>query len=196
MKSKFRIDLPERGPDEPDATDRQIRFIGHLFDEIEAEDFSLDIKSLGKWQASSLINRLLEIQNGEDSNKISIKETTRSSGNFSKIILIIIFILILLWLLSLFGCTPHWCNSGKTLEEATKECQECDYDASIANFKEDLLRYYSFETCMKAKGYMFIDEEFLPPDFRKANVPRQSDVSFPLIRLGIVDSNFIRIAGK
>lgn len=64
MKSKFRIELPERKPKEPDATEKQIDFIKHLLDEIKAEDFSLDIDSLGKWQASSLISKLIEIQDG------------------------------------------------------------------------------------------------------------------------------------
>jgi len=104
--------------------------------------------------------------------------------------------LLIILLLLLGGCTPHWYNSNKTLEEATKECRECDYDASMADFKADLLRYYSFEACMKAKGYLLIDEEYLPPDFQKANVIRQSRVTFPLVRLGTTDSNFIRIAGK
>lgn len=78
MKSKFQIELPERRPEETNATERQIRFIKHLLDEIDAEDFSLDIDSLGKWQASSLINRLLEVQDGEYSDKISVKEITKT----------------------------------------------------------------------------------------------------------------------
>ena len=84
-------------------------------------------------------------------------------------------------LIILGSCSPHWCNSSKTLEEAIKECEECDYDSSVADFSDDLIRYYSFETCMKAKGFIFIDEGSLPPDFRKAHVTRQSVVSFPLI---------------
>jgi len=96
-KSKFRIELSERGDDEPNATDRQIRFIGHLLDEIESEGFSYDITSLGKWQASSLINRLLEIQDGVDSHRVSIQEPAFRFSRMMKLLfwLIIIFFVIL-----------------------------------------------------------------------------------------------------
>ena len=103
MKSKYRIELPERGPNEPNATERQISYIGHLLDEIDAEDFSLDIESLGKWQASSLINRLLEIQHGEYNHRTSVKENANASyekKKRSKVIwcFILAFILWLLWM--------------------------------------------------------------------------------------------------
>ena len=103
MKSKFRIELLERKPDETDATERQIRYIGHLLDEIDAEDFSLDIESLGKWQASSLINRLVEIQHGEYNHRTSIEETAKTrykNKKRSNIVwyIILAFIVWLLWM--------------------------------------------------------------------------------------------------
>ncbi len=107
-----------------------------------------------------------------------------------------ILVLFILWLLSLTSCSPHWCNPNKTLNEAIEDCRKCDYDASIADFGSNLLRYAWFEKCMENKGYLLIDEHVLPLKFQKANVSRQSNVSFPLYRLGSTDSNFIRVAGK
>lgn len=101
MKSKFRTELPERKPDEEDITERQIGYIGHLLDEIDAEDFSLDIESLGKWQASSLINRLLEIQDGEYNHGTSVEETAKThykNKKRSKVVWYVILALII-WLL-------------------------------------------------------------------------------------------------
>lgn len=103
MKSKFQIELPERKPDETNATERQIRYIGHLLDEIDAEDFSLDIESLGKWQASSLINRILEIQAGEYNHRTSVEENAKTrykNKKRSNLVwyLILAFIICLLWI--------------------------------------------------------------------------------------------------
>jgi len=127
-KSKFRIEIPERFEDEPDATDRQIRFIGHLLDEVEAEGFSYDITSLGKWQASSLINRLLEIQGGELIDRITINDTEhKSSRSLKWLILLIILIFVLLLIIFGGGC---WYDSygydpfGNPSPEQTKLIEE------------------------------------------------------------------------
>jgi len=108
MKSKFRMELPERGPDEPDATERQLGFIRHLLEEIEAEGFSLDIESLGKWQASSLINRLLEIKDGVESDRVIVQDTVCESesvdsgyGSLFKMIILLIIILLIILLFTL-----------------------------------------------------------------------------------------------
>jgi len=80
MKSKFRIELPERGIDEPDMTESQKQYIHHLLQEIEGEQLSLDVNSFGKWQASSLIDRLQEICKGQSNQR------TTSDGANSRII--------------------------------------------------------------------------------------------------------------
>jgi 7-cyano-7-deazaguanine synthase in queuosine biosynthesis len=79
MKSKLRIELPERGPDEPDMTDSQRQYIHHLLQEIEGEQLSLDVDSFGKWQASSLIDRLQEICKGKSSERTTSEGIRRPS---------------------------------------------------------------------------------------------------------------------
>jgi len=100
MKSKFRLDLPGRGPDEPDMTESQRQYIHHLLQEIEAEDLSLDIESFGKWQASSLIDRLQDTRDGNLNDRITTEDITTSYWSTKKIIVLIILFFIILWLLS------------------------------------------------------------------------------------------------
>jgi hypothetical protein len=98
-KSKIRLEIPERGSNEPDATEKQLRFIEHLLDEIEAENLPLELDNLGKWQASSLIDCLITFRDGIESDKVIIKDHRGSSGGLLKLLfwLIVIF-LIICWL--------------------------------------------------------------------------------------------------
>jgi hypothetical protein len=59
-KRKYKIELPERKTDEPDLTLSQKQYIETLFFNLQIEDFSLDISKLGKWQACTLIEELIE----------------------------------------------------------------------------------------------------------------------------------------
>ena len=77
MSAEWNIVVPPRKDDEEDCTEKQINFIRDLFREIGPEGLpELDIKSLGKWQASSLIVQLIEIKDNrlESSSFIGIAE--------------------------------------------------------------------------------------------------------------------------
>lgn len=73
---KFRVELPERKSDEPDMTDAQRQYIRHLFDKLEVENFTLNLEQLGKWQACSLIEELIETKDIINSNRFSLNTAT------------------------------------------------------------------------------------------------------------------------
>ena len=53
----MKFDLPERGPSEESATEKQIEYIKHLAPNIKERE----VRQLGKWQASSLIDELQDV---------------------------------------------------------------------------------------------------------------------------------------
>ncbi len=83
-KRKYRIELPERKPDEPDLTLAQKQYIDTLFFNLKIEDFSLDINKLGKWQACTLIEELIETKEILSSNENCLN-TTEVKADFSEI---------------------------------------------------------------------------------------------------------------
>ena len=105
-KRHAQFELPERGPDEPDATERQIGYIKHLLYEIGAEELAIDIASLGKWQASTLISRLKTLQDGVDDSRISVKPLDNSSRSSLKVIFWIVLLLLVLLFIAIVqsGC--------------------------------------------------------------------------------------------
>ena len=54
MKKNFKFNIPDREPNEGPATQKQIDYILHLADKISEKD----VRQLGKWQASSLIDQI------------------------------------------------------------------------------------------------------------------------------------------
>ena len=72
-RATFRFEMPVRKPGEDDATDRQIAYIEQLLEEIGAEHFPVDPSSLGKWQASTVIDRLQSMRDGEIDDRISTR---------------------------------------------------------------------------------------------------------------------------
>jgi len=103
MKSQVSMRLPERGPDEPDITENQLGYIRHLLNEADADEFPIPLTSLGKWQASALIDRLQNIRDGVESDKIVIHDAQRtdnqahSSNLLITIFIVIIVLLFILW---------------------------------------------------------------------------------------------------
>ena len=81
-RRRAQFEIQERGPDEPDLTEKQRQYIEHLLNELEAENFPLsDLDNMGKWQASSLIDRLKELRDGRESNKTKVTEESGSGIN-------------------------------------------------------------------------------------------------------------------
>ena len=78
-KSRFAFELPGREDDEEDLTPKQLAFIKRLAAELELDGLGVDqIRSFGKWQASTLIERLIEIKDGKESEEI--EKIEKSSG--------------------------------------------------------------------------------------------------------------------
>ena len=64
-KVDYILDVPFITKDEPKITSKQKRFIEHLLSEIEAINIPYQtIDSFGMWQASSFIDRLIDIKDG------------------------------------------------------------------------------------------------------------------------------------
>ena len=66
--------LPERGATEGPATTKQLDYIRHLAPNIGEED----LRQLGKWQASSLIDQLKDFHDGQKHQTKSIKNAKKS----------------------------------------------------------------------------------------------------------------------
>lgn len=64
MKRKqYSIEIPQKDTNEELLTPKQKEFISHLLNEIEGVQISgTQINHLGKWQASSLIDGLIDIK--------------------------------------------------------------------------------------------------------------------------------------
>jgi len=60
--SDIKLDLPERKEDEPDLTSNQSNFIDSLLSSIEGKNLNFKNQKLGKWQASSLIDQLINLR--------------------------------------------------------------------------------------------------------------------------------------
>lgn len=78
-RAEFTITFPERKPGEPGCTEQQRQYIDHLLTEINADDLrgpALDAP--GKWQASSLIERLKEVQAGRLGDRIEVERNKAS----------------------------------------------------------------------------------------------------------------------
>jgi hypothetical protein len=62
METNVSLKVPDREPDEPDITDKQAAFIRQLLSGIGGANAGINYQSLGKWQASSLIDQLIELR--------------------------------------------------------------------------------------------------------------------------------------
>ena len=89
-----------------------------------------------------------------------------------------IIILMTCALTMLSGCAEMcWYHPTKSLEEAIKDCRECDYDADKAVAAVDSgiaagVRGSSlFNSCMQSRGYGCCKLEELPAGLRAARVP-------------------------
>ncbi len=60
MNSQIEINIPDMEEDEPSMTEKQDQFIQRLLGDIEGQDLKLKTNHLGKWQASALIDQLIE----------------------------------------------------------------------------------------------------------------------------------------
>jgi uncharacterized membrane protein YcjF (UPF0283 family) len=99
-KANFSFKVPGREDDEPDLTAKQLSFIQHLAEEISAEGLSKDrVRGLGKLQASALIDRLIEIRDGTEGEKL-IRTTSAKSNWMGYVVLAVVVLVILAWLLS------------------------------------------------------------------------------------------------
>jgi hypothetical protein len=80
-KAEFSFTIPAGGDDEPDITDKQFEFIKRLAKELDVEGLDFEqVAQFGKWQASALIDHLIEIKNGVESDKVSRKPIASGSG--------------------------------------------------------------------------------------------------------------------
>lgn len=62
MSSEFSIIVSPKKEDEPGATEKQISFATQLFDKLNIDEKVVEINSLGKWQASELIDQLIKLK--------------------------------------------------------------------------------------------------------------------------------------
>lgn len=61
-KQQTQIQIPERVEDEAPATAEQLQFIRQLVSGMSLHGFRFDYRKLGKWQASTVIDQLLELK--------------------------------------------------------------------------------------------------------------------------------------
>ena len=62
MQRNIDLTVPDRRTGEPDLTSKQSDFLDDLISTLEIEDAGIDYQSLGKWQASALIDQLIAIR--------------------------------------------------------------------------------------------------------------------------------------
>lgn len=62
MSREMVFKLPGREADEPDITEKQLDFIDDLCDSLDVDDVNFDPPNLGRRQASSLIDELIELR--------------------------------------------------------------------------------------------------------------------------------------
>ena len=62
MSSDYQLSIPDRNEDEDDVTKKQRAFIYSLYEAIDLDKDFINIKELGKMQASSLISQLIELR--------------------------------------------------------------------------------------------------------------------------------------
>jgi hypothetical protein len=100
------FDYPDRKPDEPDLTAKQRAFLDHLLEELDARNVPAEqLDGLGKWQASALIDRLIQIRDGVPDDRVKLEPTPtngeqrRTSNTILWLIAAAIVLVILLGLL-------------------------------------------------------------------------------------------------
>ena len=80
MASEWNAVVPPRDEGEEDATKKQLEFIKQLFIAIGHEPFEFEEDDLGKWQASSLIDQLINIKENSISESPSPEQEERNVG--------------------------------------------------------------------------------------------------------------------
>ena len=99
-KSAMTITIPGRDPDEPGLTSKQRSFIFRLVEETGTKGLSSNyIDTLGKWQASAMIDRLIAIRDGITNDKVEVhgpEATSKTGGNF-KILVVLVLILAVIY---------------------------------------------------------------------------------------------------
>lgn len=99
-RSDFELSLPGREDDEDDATEKQLSYIRHLMRELEVDGFpDSALQMLGKWQASALIDSLMELKEGDIENSRHVSRVESSAGGGIWAAIGIAVVLIVIWLL-------------------------------------------------------------------------------------------------
>lgn len=100
QQANYRLEIPGREDDEEDQTEKQRAFIKRLIDETGAQGFDdAVIDSLGKWQASYLIERSIEIRDGEESEKLNRTPFKSDMGVSTKVTVGVIIAIVILYLI-------------------------------------------------------------------------------------------------
>ena len=94
-----KIHIPDRAPDEDDVTPNQIRYLHKLAPDV---DIDRGIESLGKWQASGMIDQIKDQQEKleYDLARGKIRRGSRLKSLFWMIVLIVIIYTIIKHILS------------------------------------------------------------------------------------------------
>jgi hypothetical protein len=102
-KADISFVLPPRQEGEPEITERQLGFIRSLLETVDAEGFPEEkLDTLGRWQASVLIDRLIELRDGVETEKTTIvrdKQQWKPSISLAVYLVLVMFGLFLLALL-------------------------------------------------------------------------------------------------
>lgn len=85
QRKRVAIDIPEREPDEEPITEKQIAYIKHLAPGVDIEE----IKKLGKWQASAVIDEIKSQQDQFTDESIDKYKQEQSRGCLGTLIILI-----------------------------------------------------------------------------------------------------------
>ena len=88
QKKSVSIDIPERGPDEEPITEKQLGYIMHLAPNLDEEE----VKTLGKWQASSVIDQIKSQQDIFTDEMIDKYQKEKSRGCLGALIIFMGFL--------------------------------------------------------------------------------------------------------
>jgi len=110
---QINFEVPDRESDEEDITDKQRAFIGQLFRKIGMAQDALAIDELGKFQASALIDQLIEIRDA-GGQVVSVNAPRKERPSF----LLIIGIVFLPYIFAWFTLRPNFSNLTRIISFA------------------------------------------------------------------------------
>ena len=94
QSKKQKFDLPDREPGDDDITDKQFNYVVRLLKEVDHDQ----LRTLGKWQASELIDQIKHAQADYTEEMIEEATSSQSSSAFLKFIGIGIVVFVIIFL--------------------------------------------------------------------------------------------------